>query len=134
MPISDRDIDDLIRRRRAADTLRPGTRLDAQGHPIASPSLNTPGLDLRERHAKEPARRPAVGRARRATPAGSTRGVTLLDPEGRFFQDAEGVVRFNFGKHQGQRARDHPGYLRWMLGQGLDERVQQVVRQVLGEA
>ena len=40
------------------------------------------------------------------------------DRSGKFKLDAEGKVRFNFGKHDGDLARDHVEYLVWMRDKG----------------
>lgn len=39
----------------------------------------------------------------------------LVDISGKFTKDKNGVILFNFGKHRGQPAKNHPDFLEWML-------------------
>lgn len=39
----------------------------------------------------------------------------IVDISGRFSYDKNGEIVFNFGKHKGQLAKDHPSFLEWMI-------------------
>ena len=58
------------------------------------------------------------------------------DPAGRFAYSAEGgsglELRFAFGKHRGERAADHPDYLRWMLRNDFPKSTRTIAEMVLG--
>jgi len=49
------------------------------------------------------------------------------------FENVGGDVVFAFGKHRGKPASEHPGYLRWMLGQAFPDDVKGVAQAVLAE-
>lgn len=55
-----------------------------------------------------------------------------LDHGHRFYADEEGIVRFGFGKHRGDPARDHTDYLLWMRDRDFAEDTKRVVNDVLG--
>lgn len=55
-----------------------------------------------------------------------------LDHGHRFYQDAEGIVRFGFGKHRDQPAKDHTDYLLWMRDRDFPDDTKRVVQDVLG--
>ena len=42
-------------------------------------------------------------------------GKPFVDISGKFTTDDEGRICFNFGKHKGEPAIDHPGFVEWML-------------------
>lgn len=55
-----------------------------------------------------------------------------VDPAEKFHQDVDGTIRFDFGKHKGEPADQHPGYLRWMLRADFEEETKEVARDLLG--
>lgn len=54
-----------------------------------------------------------------------------LDHDRRFYRDAEGVERFNFGQHRGDDVADRRGYLEWMLRREFSTDTLNVVKQLL---
>ncbi|HIB69220.1 MAG TPA: 3'-5' exonuclease [Phycisphaerales bacterium] len=54
-----------------------------------------------------------------------------LDHDHRFYRDAEGVIRFNFGQHRGDDVADRRGYLEWMLRREFSNDTLNVVKQLL---
>ncbi len=54
-----------------------------------------------------------------------------LDRGRRFYEDDDGLVRFNFGKHRNKLARDEANYLQWMLGADFAEDTKTVIRRIL---
>jgi DNA polymerase-3 subunit epsilon len=57
----------------------------------------------------------------------------LVDLSGKFSYDDQGNVLFNFSKHKGQRAIDHPGMLQWMLTADFTEDVKIICQGLLKE-
>ncbi|MGB3616664.1 MAG: 3'-5' exonuclease [Catalinimonas sp.] len=54
------------------------------------------------------------------------------DAAGKLIRDKEGEVRFNFGKHRGERVLDHPEYAAWMLRGDFARSTKVILRQLLG--
>lgn len=55
----------------------------------------------------------------------------ILDPNRRFYRDANGGVRFNFGRHRHDLVSRHPGYVDWMVREGFHEREIAIARRAL---
>lgn len=55
----------------------------------------------------------------------------FLDHDRRFYRDAEGVIRFNFGQHRGDEVSARRGYLEWMLRREFSQDTLQVVKSLL---
>ncbi len=55
-----------------------------------------------------------------------------LDHGHRFYKDRDGTVRFGFGKHRDQPAKDHTDYLLWMRDRDFPDDTKRVVQEVLG--
>lgn len=59
----------------------------------------------------------------------------IVDPDGKFVRDEDGVVVFAFSDHSGKPvdevARTDPGFLEWMLRKDFSEEAKMVVRQAL---
>lgn len=45
----------------------------------------------------------------------SNYGSPILDLQGKFTRNPEGVILLNFGKYKGEPAADHPDFLDWMV-------------------
>lgn len=54
-----------------------------------------------------------------------------LDIEGKFIKDAQGVARFNFGKHKGKSVLDHPDFIVWMLNANFSTDTKNVAEALL---
>lgn len=54
-----------------------------------------------------------------------------VDTDQKLYVDDEGVVRFGFGKHEGQPVRKHASYAEWMLGSDFPEETKAKLREVL---
>lgn len=54
-----------------------------------------------------------------------------LDHDRRFYRDAEGIIRFNFGQHRGEQVQTARGYLEWMLRREFSEDTMRVVKTLL---
>jgi len=53
-----------------------------------------------------------------------------VDRAGRLRLDASGEVVFNFGQHSGERVRDHPDYVDWMLKSSFPPDTEAVLRRI----
>lgn len=67
----------------------------------------------------------------------SNYGRKMLDLSGKFVEGEDGVILFNFGKHRGCPAKDHPGFLEWMLykadfSSDTTRIAQQIYQEVIG--
>jgi DNA polymerase-3 subunit epsilon len=51
----------------------------------------------------------------------------VLDFDRKFYEDEEGVVRFNFGKNKGLPIYEHEDYLKWMQGQDFSPSTKEVI-------
>lgn len=60
-------------------------------------------------------------------------GKPLLDLSGKFTSNEEGEIVFNFGKHRGEKAKDYPDFLRWMMGKDFNQDTMEIVRNLLFE-
>jgi DNA polymerase III alpha subunit (gram-positive type) len=58
---------------------------------------------------------------------------TWLDHGHRFYQDEDGIPRFGFGKHRGEPARSHEGFLHWMKSRDFPPDTLRLVDQFLKE-
>lgn len=54
-----------------------------------------------------------------------------VDRHRRFVRREDGVIVFNFGKHKGQMAREHFGYLQWLLRADFAENTKAIARKIL---
>lgn len=54
-----------------------------------------------------------------------------VDDEKKLYADEDGVVRFGFGKHEGDPVRRHERYAEWMLGADFPEETKARLREVL---
>ncbi len=54
-----------------------------------------------------------------------------VDTLGRFYADADGVVRFAFGRHRDRAVADEPAYLRWVARSFTDEQTREWARRLL---
>lgn len=57
----------------------------------------------------------------------------LVDLSGKFVVSDEGEVLFNFSAKKGERAKEHPSLLEWMLDKDFSEDVKLVCRRLLAE-
>lgn len=55
----------------------------------------------------------------------------LLDYEGKFKRDEEGIIVFTFGQHKGQNVHDHIDYLEWMLRQNFANYTKVIIRKII---
>lgn len=55
----------------------------------------------------------------------------FLDHDRRFYEDDEGVVRFNFGQHRGDDVYSRRGYLEWMVRREFSPDTIKVVKKLL---
>jgi DNA polymerase-3 subunit epsilon len=55
----------------------------------------------------------------------------FLDHDRRFYQDPDGIVRFNFGQHRGDEVLARRGYLEWMLRREFSTDTLRVVKTIL---
>ncbi len=58
--------------------------------------------------------------------------VDYVDLAGKLYRDADGYVRYAFGKQKGQRLKDDPGFARWMLSKDFSGSTLDAVRAELG--
>ncbi len=54
-----------------------------------------------------------------------------VDDDRKLYADEDGVVRFGFGKHEGDPVRRHERYAEWMLGADFPEETKARLREVL---
>jgi DNA polymerase-3 subunit epsilon len=54
----------------------------------------------------------------------------FLDRAKRFYEDAEGISRFGFGKHRHEPVAKHVDYLQWMLAKDFPEETKNVAKQL----
>lgn len=58
------------------------------------------------------------------------RDKRFLDRAKRFYEDADGIARFGFGKHRHEPVAQHVGYLQWMLAKDFPEETKNVAKQL----
>jgi len=58
-------------------------------------------------------------------------GNTIIDYGGKFTRNQYGDIVFTFGKNQGKRASDDPGYLEWMLKQDFSYHTKLCINKIL---
>lgn len=56
-----------------------------------------------------------------------------LDPDRKLYEDAQGTVRYGFGKHDGHPVVQHPGYAEWMIGADFKPETKKLLREVLDQ-
>lgn len=56
-----------------------------------------------------------------------------VDFAGKLYRDADGVVRYNFGKDIGKSVKDEPGFGLWMLKQSFSKDTKDKLKQILNE-
>lgn len=54
-----------------------------------------------------------------------------VDEDNKLYADEQGVIRFGFGKHEGQPVREHEAYAEWMLDADFPEETKARLREVL---
>lgn len=54
-----------------------------------------------------------------------------VDEDRKLYADEEGVVRYGFGKHEGQPVREHDAYAEWMLEADFPDETKARLREVL---
>lgn len=55
-----------------------------------------------------------------------------VDVDGRFLKK-EGIIHLNFGRHRGEPAKDHPGFLKWMFRGDFSDDTLAVAKKLLKE-
>lgn len=56
-----------------------------------------------------------------------------VDDEKKLYADDAGVVRYGFGKHEGEPVRKHARYAEWMLGADFSEETKARLREILAK-
>lgn len=58
-------------------------------------------------------------------------GKYRVDIAGKLYKDAEGVVRYNFGKSKDLAVKEDPGFGRWVLGQSFAKETKDKIKEIL---
>lgn len=61
----------------------------------------------------------------------SNYGRKMMDVSGKFTEDADGDIIFNFGPQRGKKAKEHIGFLEWMLSKDFPPDTQKIAAQII---
>lgn len=61
----------------------------------------------------------------------SNYGRKVMDVSGKFTEDVDGDIIFNFGPQRGKKAKEHIGFLEWMLSKDFPPDTQKIAAQII---